>query len=459
MAGTAVLLAATTALTGAGAATAADPVAQRFGDLVAGGVTTAAVSAHLRALQGIADRNGGNRALGSPGYAQSLDYVEGQLRQAGFTPRRQQLSTTVFDAKDARLSAGGQTIDSEIIEYSGATAPLTAPVSEVPTSDGTPGCQVGDFGPSTRGSIVVIARGVCPFGDKVTNAKRAGARAVVLVNNEDGPLAATLGQDVDKPLPTVSVTRETGPRVRGAGSLTIAVDATTTRATTWNLIAETVLGSADSVTMVGAHLDGVADGPGINDNGSGTAGVLQAAKTMTALAPVRNKVRFAFWGAEEQGLIGSTHYVETLPAAQRAKIKRYINFEMIGSNNGGYFVYDGDGSSKLKGAYAGPAGSGEIEQVLTGYLRGKGLRPEASGFDGRSDYDAFASAGIASGGADSGADKEKSPAQAAKWGGAAGEIFDPNYHTARDTYANINRTVVGNLAPAVGYAAGYFAMH
>ncbi|GAA1482132.1 M28 family metallopeptidase [Gordonia sinesedis] len=454
----AALVALSTTVAGTGTA-AADPVAEGFGDLLARNVNTAGVTAHLRALQSIADRNGGNRALGSPGYRQSLDYVEAQLRQAGFLPRRQDLTATVFDVKDHKLSAGGQTIESEVLGYSGATPPLTAPVSQVPSSDTTPGCQAADFGPATRGSIAVVDRGVCTFADKATNAKRAGARAVVFVNNEDGPLAATLGEDVEQPLPAVAVARQLGAQVRQARSLTVAVDATVTRAKTWNLIAETYLGLPNSVTMVGAHLDGVPEGPGINDNGSGTAGVLQAAKTMTAFAPVKNKVRFAFWAAEEQGLVGSTRYVETLPKPERAKIKRYINFDMIGSHNGGYFVYDGDGSSKLEGAYPGPAGSGEIEQVLTRYLTARGVKPEVSGFDGRSDYDPFASAGIASGGADSGADKVKTPAQAAKWGGQAGLTFDPNYHTDRDTYANVNRTILGNLAPAVAYAAGYFAMH
>ena len=451
-------VAAATLVSGTGAASA-NPIAEGYGNLLAQGVTAANVSTHLRALQSIADRNNGNRALGSTGYLQSLDYVEGQLRQAGYSPTRQEFTATVFDVKDYRLSAGGSTIDSEIVGYSGAAKEFTAPVSQIAASDTAPGCQVGDFPASARGSIVVIERGICTFGDKVTNARKAGARGVVLVNNEDGELAATLGEDVVNPLPTVAVTKQTGSQVRGSGSLTLAVDATTKRTKTWNLIAETYGGLPDSVVMLGAHLDGVPEGPGINDNGSGTAGVLQAAKTMTAFAPVKNKVRFAFWGAEEQGLIGSTHYVTTLPKPELSKIKRYINFDMIGSHNGGYFVYDGDGSSKLDGAYPGPAGSGDIEKVLYSYLSAKGLKPEVSGFDGRSDYDAFAQAGIPSGGADSGADKKKTSAQAAKWGGQVGAIFDPNYHTSRDTFGNVNQKILGNLAPAVAYAAGYFAMN
>ncbi|MGW5524100.1 M28 family peptidase [Gordonia sp. NPDC003950] len=445
-------------ITGSAPASAADPIADRYGNLVAGGVTATNVSAHLRALQAIAARNGGNRSLGTTGYLQSLDYVEGKLRAAGYMPTRQEFTATQFEERGHSLSAGGTAIESEVLAYSGATPSVTAPVIEVPTSDATPGCEVADFGAATRGSIVVVERGVCAFGDKADNAKKAGAKALVIVNNEDGPIQGTLGEDAGDPIPVLGVARAQGSQVRQAGSLTLAVDASTTRVKSWNLMAETHFGSSDSVVMLGAHLDSVPEGPGINDNGSGSASVLQTAITMTAVAPVKNKVRFAFWGAEEEGLIGSTHYVTSLPASQRAKIKRYLNFDMLGSHNGGYFVYDGDGSSKLPDSYAGPAGSGAIEAVFTRFLTGRGVQPEVSGFDGRSDYDAFAQVGIASGGIDSGADKVKTPAQAAKWGGTAGEIFDQNYHTAQDTYANVNQKVLGNMAPAVAYAAGYFAI-
>ncbi|QTI69210.1 M28 family peptidase [Gordonia polyisoprenivorans] len=455
------VIAATVIATAGGAAAApafASTLPETYGTTVAGGVTASNVSNHLRALQDIADRNGGNRALGTAGYLRSLDYVEARLREAGYAPTRQEFTATMFEEKSHQLSAGGAQIDSQVLGYSGSSAPLTAPVSAVPTTDTTPGCQPGDFPATARGAIVVVDRGVCPFGDKVANAKIAGARAVVIVNTENGPLQGTLGEDVRDPLPAVAVSRDLGSQVRQAGSLTLAVDARTARVKSWNLLAETHTGLPNSVVMLGAHLDSVPEGPGINDNGSGSAAVLQTALAMTALAPVKNKVRFAFWGAEEEGLIGSTHYVETLPATGRASIRQYLNFDMLGSHNGGYFVSDGDGSSHLPDSYAGPRGSGEIERVFTDFLTRRGVGPEPSGFDGRSDYDAFAQAGIATGGIDSGADKVKTPEQAMRWGGTAGEIFDQNYHTARDTFANVNQKVLGTMAPAVAYAAGYFAM-
>lgn len=439
-------------------ASAASPIGDAYGKSLAGAVNAGNVSTHLRALEAIAHRNNGNRALGTSGYLRSVEYVEAKLRGAGYAPVRQQFTATMFESKSHHLRAGGSDIESEVLGYSGATPAFTAPVAQVPTGDTTPGCQVSDFPASTRGSIVVVSRGVCPFADKATNAKKAGARAVVVVNNEAGALQGTLGEDVVNALPVVAVTQDLGSRVRSAGSLSIDVAAVTKRVKTWNVLAETYSGLPNSVVMLGAHLDSVTEGPGINDNGTGTASVLQAALTMTAFAPVKNKVRFAFWGAEEEGLIGSTHYVDSLSAAQRSTIKRYLNFDMLGSHNGGYFVYDGDGSSRIKGAYAGPRGSGAIEKVLFDYLSAKGVRPEPSGFDGRSDYDAFANAGIPSGGADTGADAKKTAAQAAKWGGTVGDIFDQNYHTARDTFVNVNQKILGNMAPIVAYAAGYFAM-
>ena len=107
------------------------------------------------------------------------------------------------------------------------------------------------------------------------------------------------------------------------------------------MLAETSSGRADNVVMVGAHLDSVSRGPGINDNGSGSAAILEVAEAMRKVKPT-NKVRFAWWGAEESGLVGSTNYVNGLSPAEQDKIALYLNFDMIGSPNFGRFVYDGE---------------------------------------------------------------------------------------------------------------------
>ena len=136
-----------------------------------------------------------------------------------------------------------------------------------------------------------------------------------------------------------------------------------------NVIAQTHTGRADNVVMAGAHLDSVPAGPGINDNGSGSAALLETALKLGSSPNVKNAVRFSFWGAEEPGLLGSQAYVDSLDFEQQLDIAMYLNFDMIGSPNTGYFVYDGDDSDG-EGAGPGPFGSAQIEQTFVDYLTG-----------------------------------------------------------------------------------------
>ena len=195
--------------------------------------------------------------------------------------------------------------------------------------------------------------------------------------------------------------------------------------TTFNVLAETSSGNANNVVMVGAHLDSVCAGPGINDNGSGSAAILEVAEAMQKVKPT-NKVRFAWWGAEESGLVGSTFYVNSLSAAEQDKIALYLNFDMVGSPNYVRFVYDGSGDV----GPAGPAGSAAIEDFFNGFYAARGLAFEPTAFDGRSDYGPFIAAGvdIPAGGLFTGAEGIKTAAQAAVYGGTAGQQYDPCYH-------------------------------
>jgi aminopeptidase S len=192
----------------------------------------------------------------------------------------------------------------------------------------------------------------------------------------------------------------------------------------------------------------VGAGPGINDNGSGAAAVLEVALTA---GPARQHLRFAWWGGEEQGLLGSTAYVGALPAADRKAIAGYLNVDMIGSPNAGYFVYDGDDSDR-QGAGAGPAGSAAIETALVTAFGRLGVATEGTDFDGRSDYGPFVAAGIPSGGTFTGAEGVKTPAQAAKWGGTAGQPYDRCYHSACDTTANVDPRALERNARALAAA-------
>jgi Zn-dependent M28 family amino/carboxypeptidase len=212
--------------------------------------------------------------------------------------------------------------------------------------------------------------------------------------------------------------------------------------------------------MVGAHLDSVPEGPGINDNGSGVAAVLETALQLGVEPDVRNAVRFGFWGAEEQGLLGSRDYVESLDEEQLQDISLYLNFDMLGSPNPGYFTYDGDQSlppDSEAGSPRVPEGSAGIERTLALYLDDAGKPAEDTSFDGRSDYDGFTLAGIPAGGLFSGAEEKMTPEQAELWGGEADQPFDPNYHKKGDDLSQIDRTAMEINGGGVAYAVGLYA--
>ncbi|GHC66262.1 M28 family metallopeptidase [Streptomyces cinnamoneus] len=228
-------------------------------------------------------------------------------------------------------------------------------------------------------------------------------------------------------------------KLDAAGFTTTVQQFTSNGATGYNLIADWPGGDAGHVVFAGSHLDSVSRGAGINDNGSGSAGILEVALTVAKQGYKPDKhLRFAWWGAEELGLVGSQNYVRQLPAAERQKIDAYLNFDMIGSPNPGYFVYDDDP---------------QLEGVFKDYFAGKNIPTEIeTEGDGRSDHAPFKNAGVRVGGLFSGADYTKSASQAAKWGGTAGQPFDRCYHSSCDTTANINDTALDNNSDAIAHA-------
>ncbi|MEU4337821.1 M28 family peptidase [Micromonospora lupini] len=212
-----------------------------------------------------------------------------------------------------------------------------------------------------------------------------------------------------------------------------------------NLIAEWPGGPTDQVVMFGAHLDSVSAGPGINDNASGSATLLENALVLAAQNPtMTKKVRFAWWTDEEQGLNGSRFYVNSLTTTQRGYIKGYYNFDMVGSTNGGYFI------NRVSSTTAAP---------LKAYWDSLGLQPEENvEGQGRSDDYYFQQAGIATSGYAAGASARKTSSQAAKWGGTANAAYDSCYHRSCDTTANVSATVLNRAADGVAYALWQLAV-
>ncbi|MEV4562157.1 M20/M25/M40 family metallo-hydrolase [Nonomuraea sp. NPDC049419] len=335
---------------------------------------------------------------------------------------------------------------------------LTLPPTPAPTS--TSGCEEADFAGFVAGNIALIQRGTCPFAQKVRNAGFAGASAVIVFNEGQPGRTDSTPLDLGEwraGIPMLYTDFAVGAELAANPGTTarVKVDATLVLGKNDNVIAESRFGDPRNVVMVGAHLDSVPEGPGINDNGSGTAAVLEVAEEM-ALYPVKHKVRFAFWAAEEIGLLGSDQYVESLPEAQRDRIRVYLNFDMVASPNHAYKLYDGDDSDGV-GSPAGPAGSALIERQLADFFKSRTLPTVGTDFDGRSDYGPFIAVGIPAGGIFTGAEGVKTPEEAAKFGGTAGAPYDPCYHQGCDTLANVNAKVFDVNADAIADSTARFA--
>ena len=423
-------------------------------------VTLEGVREHQAAFQAIADANDGIRTSGTDGYDESVEYVVDRMEAAGYDVTVQEFDFQTFISltppvlEQVSPPPAGP-IANNIMAYSGS-GDVTAPVSTVTDIRG---CDAADFAGFPAGNIALISRGVCTFAIKATNAYNAGASGVVIYNNAPGVLNGTLGSTFTLNVGVTSVTQVVGGQLAATPGLVMRLKTDTFRgiATTSNVLAETTTGDPDNVIMVGAHLDSVNAGPGIQDNGSGSAAILEVAEQMAKVKP-RNRVRFAWWGAEESGLVGSTLYVNSLSDAEKDKITLYLNFDMIGSPNHVFFIYDGD-DSDVVGAGPGPDGSAQIEKAFEAYYNAVGLPFKGTDFSGRSDYGPFIAVGIPSGGLFTGAEGMKSAAEEALWGGTAGLAYDACYHQACDTYDNINLTALDVNSDAVALATLQYAMN
>ncbi|WP_067813884.1 M28 family metallopeptidase [Actinomadura kijaniata] len=441
-------------------------------------VTVKDIRKHLQALQQISDYNGGNRQSGRPGYDISVKYVVSQLKKAGYDPKVQSFPFWVFDqlgpgafeqVEPNKVSYKAGT-EYGTYEYSGS-GDVTAKVTPVDLDGdhgpgGSSGCEMSDFANFPKGNIALIRRGTCVFGDKAKNAAAAGASGVIIYQRTGADVPndppAVFGLSEPAPFPVLGTTYKIGNELAAsakAGTLKVRLKSDTRNVSrpTYNVLADTKWGRSDNVVVVGAHLDSVHDGAGINDNGSGSAAILAIAKQAHKLGKkgLKNKVRFAWWGAEEAGLLGSTHYVDTLPAAEKSKIALNLNFDMLGSTNFVRFVYDGDNS--LGNPTVPPAGSGAIEKTFVDYFAKRGLKTEPTAFDGRSDYGPFIESGIPAGGLFSGAEGIKTPEQAKIYGGTAGQPYDPCYHAACDGMKNISWTALDQLSDGAAHATQRFA--
>jgi Zn-dependent M28 family amino/carboxypeptidase len=449
------------------AGSAAPPAAE-----TAASITPASMREHLEAFQQIADRHGRTRASDTPGHAASVEYVLRALRGDGLHGRLDRFPLDAWrEVRPAELEiASGPDVtvpEVETMQYSPSGA-VTAPLAPVDlgeqveaTEASTSGCEGRDFGTLREGDVALVQRGGCFLFDKAHNAERAGASAVIVMNGGTPGNTNALQGTLARPgttIPVVGVSFETGAALAhaaAAGPLEVAlrVETEMPRVTGTNVLAE-IPGSGDGIVLLGAHLDSVPAGPGLNDNASGAAALLEVAAALADTHPERT-IRFAFWDAEELGLIGSSSYVSRLPKDELDDIEAVVNVDMVGSPNGGSFVFDGDGSS---GFLPGPDGSENIEAAFEGAFAALDLPAAPADLElGRTDSAPFTEAGIPVGGVFSGADGAKSAAEAEEFGGEAGEPYDPCYHQACDRVGDVDLELAAGLARAVALATASLA--
>jgi Zn-dependent M28 family amino/carboxypeptidase len=452
-------------------------------------VTAAGVREHLAAFQAIADANGGTRADRTPGYAASVEYVVATMADAGWDVEVVPFTYEegVADLQQLTPVQGSYATDGFTGTAFGDVTANVVPVdiNLTPPRANTSGCDgafaeaavgaplvadaggANDFAGFPAGSIALVQRGGCSFSLKAYNAEAAGASAVIVFNQGNTP---------EREVTLIDVTAEAPEGSAVAGPLTVPVvgasfangsalaqPASTARVavrleerTSTNVIAELRGARDDNVVMAGAHLDSVPAGPGINDNGSGSAALLEVAQNLGNHRP-HNTVRFAWWGREEAGLVGSTAWVaQQVAAGTLDEVALYLNFDMIGSPNYYIGVYDADESSYTAPVPV-PFGSIALEDVFESYYTLVDQPYDDTEFSGRSDYQAFIENNIPASGLFTGAEVPKSAEQVAIWGGTAGAQFDPCYHLACDGAANVAEEALDVNADAIAFAVLTFA--
>jgi len=455
-------------------------------------VSLEGVREHQAAFQAIADANEdpfypGSRAAGTAGYAESVDYVAGLLEDAGYevtldpfefefvfpsilqtvTPTAADFVTGTYTGSGSGdVSAPVTAVDINIADPSVITSGCDGAFTEAAVGAPILADPAGpdDFAGFPAGNVALIQRGGCSFGLKAANAEAAGASAVIIFNQGNDPTRVDLivgnaappeGSDVTTiGIPVVGASYADGTPLSAATTVRVAVPPNETR-TDYNVIAEKVGKNEDNVVMAGAHLDSVGEGPGINDNGSGSAALLETALNLAKLKP-ENTLRFAWWGAEESGLVGSTAWVNEQVANDTLDVDMYMNFDMVGSPNYIFMVYDADQSS-FEAPVVVPEGSVQIEDTFESFYTWKGVPYDDTEFSGRSDYQAFIDNGIPSSGLFTGAEEPKTQEQVDIWGGTVDAQLDPCYHAACDTYENNSDEALDVNSDAIAFAVLTYA--
>ncbi|KAI2462948.1 Zn-dependent exopeptidase [Annulohypoxylon bovei var. microspora] len=398
------------------------------------------------------------RVIGSKGHAGTLDYVYSTLEGLGeyYTLSKQPFPAVMGKVYESRLVIGHD------VPESASPMSLTPPTANKEpvyanlVFVANEGCDAADYPADVAGNIAFILRGTCSFGAKSQLAGKAGAVAAVVYNYDSGDLSGTLESPTPEHVATFGLSgKDAGPVLEKlkAGKVVDSIayiDAEVKQIQTTNIIAQTVGGDPDHCVMLGGHSDSVSEGPGINDDGSGSLTLLEVATQLTNFS-VNNCVRFAWWAGEEEGLLGSDYYVDVLPLEENLKIRLFMDYDMMGSPNFAYQIYNATNA-------ANPVGSEELRELYVDWYTKQGLNYTFIAFDGRSDYDAFIRNGIPGGGIATGAEGIKTEEEEAMFGGTAGQWYDPCYHQLCDDISNVDSTAWLVNTKLIAHSVATFAV-
>lgn len=437
-----------------------------LGRALAAKVGVDGIYTHLHKFADIAAANKGTRADGTPGYDASVDYVANFLRGKGFdvqTPEYERL--TPGSTGNPVLDVGGRKLPVVQASLLASTAPggLNAPSLHAVKPAG---CAPGDYGTlNMRGAIAVVNDTGCSVVDKQNAAVARGAVAV-LVLSVPGPNGSprglfTPGYYEKLTVPVGVIGREANTELLRTGApVRLTLDGKSVAVKSRNVFAQTKTGDQHNVVMAGAHLDSAPGNAGINDAASGVSALLETAAALGGSPKIANAVRFSFWGSGAVGQEGATKYVRALAADPLNDIALYLDFDVLGSPNAGFFVFDGDQSGQPSPGITAdsvPAGSGGIERTLAGYVNLAGKRPAEMPLTLAGDYGPFLTAGVPIGGISTGTAQRKNALQARLWGGQAGVAFDPVRGAVGDTVEGLNRDALAVTGSAVAFAVGTYA--
>jgi Zn-dependent M28 family amino/carboxypeptidase len=313
-----------------------------------------------------------------------------------------------------------------------------------------------------RNAIAVVDDTGCSVGKKQDAAIAKGAVGLLIVSapgatgRPAGLFTPGYYQQLTVPVGVIDRAADAALR-RTNAPVRLVLDSKPVMVKARNVVAQTKTGDTKNVVLVGAQLGSFPRSPGINDNGSGVAALLDAAAALGSQPKIVNAVRFTFWSSDTEA---PTKYVRGLARDQLDDVAMYLSVDMIGSPNAGYFTYDGDQSAQPNPdipTQSVPAGSAAVERTLAGYLNLAGVRPADMPLSRTADYGPFLAAGIPIGGLTAGSSQRKTEVQARLWGGRAGVPFDPNYGAARDNIDNIDRKALSVMGQAAAFAVGTYA--